>query len=357
VLSVSTALRVAEDGGRCMELKTIHCFLVHPAKHEESQPALGGTSVSKHGQLFTMLKGIFEKAESDCRTDISFNHAADGKQQNEFRDLLLAYIKSHSIKDGRKIALRLQGVTTQKPGLGLLFLMLGQEGERAKIVLSRFPADQGVLAQEGKDSLTVEFLEKVFMKSATAYKAASYVGKLTDADFWTGRAVDKQRNNLGDQLAHYWIREFLASDLRTTAATGTKRLAVALRTAMSNLTDGDAKRELAAAVTLAPNLTGQTTSAEEFCTQFGLSSPATEAVRKIIKQESLMTEHFQFDAAEFSHHIAFRSVELSNGAILTAEASKFDEVFQQEAVGQAVEEVRFTTQGRVVAQQLRRAKP
>jgi|SRR5581483_420070 len=166
-----------------MELKTIHCFLVHPAKHEESQPAIGGTAVPKRGQLFTMLNGIFEKAESDCRTDISFNHAADGKQQNGCRDLFLAYIKSHSIKDGRKIALRLQAVTTQKSGLGLLFLMLGHDDKRAKIVLSRFPADQGILAEERKDSLTVEFLEKVFMKSATAYKAACYIGKLTDADF------------------------------------------------------------------------------------------------------------------------------------------------------------------------------
>ena len=39
-----------------MELKTIHCFLVHPAKHEKKQPDIGGTSVSDSGSLYTMFK-------------------------------------------------------------------------------------------------------------------------------------------------------------------------------------------------------------------------------------------------------------------------------------------------------------
>lgn len=339
-----------------MELKTIHCFLVHPAKRQEIQPAIGGTLVPKRGLLYSMLKGIFDKAEVDCRTDISFNHDAAGKQQNDCRDLLLAYINSHRVDDGRNIALRLQAVTTQKSGLGLLFLMVGSDGNRSKLVLSRFPADQGILAEESKDSLTVEFLEKVFMKSATAYKAAVYEGKLTATAFWIGRAIDKQINNPGHEFANYWIRDFLASDLRTTAAAGSRRLAMALRVAMHGLTDAEAKSEIAAAVTLVTGIAGQTTSAEAFCAHFGLSSTATGAVRKAIKHDNLMAENFQFDAAEFKRHIAFRSVELSNGGILTAEASQFDDVFHQELLRQTEKEVRFTTQGQIVDQRLRKGK-
>lgn len=339
-----------------MELKTIQCFLVHPSKREDTQPAIGGTSVPKHGPLFAMLKGVFDKAETDCRTDICFSHNSDGKQQNDCRDLLLAYIKSHKVDDGRSIALRLQSVTTQKSGLGLLFLMVGADAHRSKFVLSRFPADHGILAEERKDSLSVEFLDKVFMKSATAYKAAMYEGKISSSGFWIGKAVDKQINHPGDQLANYWIREFLASDLSTTAAAGSKRLALALRAAMYDLADTEAKAEIAAAVTLATSIAGQTTSVEEFCTHFGFSLAAIEAVRKAIKHDSLMAENFQFDAAEFKQHIAFRSVELSNGGILTAEASKFDQVFQQESVSQTEKEVRFTTQGQIVDQRLRKAR-
>ena len=159
-----------------MELKTIHCFLVHASKREETQPSIGGTAVPKRGRMFDMLKEIFDRAETDCPTDISFMHDSDGNAKNECRDLLLAYVKSHKVDDGRKVALRLQGVTTQKSGMGLLFLMLGQEAGKTRLVLSRFPADQGISAEERKDSLNLEFLEKVFMKSATAYKAAVFSG-------------------------------------------------------------------------------------------------------------------------------------------------------------------------------------
>src|ERR1043166_2862684 len=127
-----------------MELKTIHCYLVHASKHEETQPSIGGTVVPKHGRMFDMLKQIFDRAETDCPTDISFMHDSDGNAKNECRDLLVAYVKSHKVDDGRKVALRLQGVTTNKSGMGLLFLMLGQESGKARLVLSRFPADRGL---------------------------------------------------------------------------------------------------------------------------------------------------------------------------------------------------------------------
>ena len=341
-----------------MELKTIHCFLVHPAKHEKKQPNIGGTSVPDSGSLYTMLKNIFDNINIDCRTDISFNHNDNGIQQNDCRDLLLTYLKSHGVENGREIALRLQGFTNMKSGLGLLFLMLGSNGTRSRLVLSRFPADQGILAEESKNSLTVEFLEKIFMKSATAYKAAVYEGEITTTAFWTGKAIDKQINHSAHEVANYWVRDFLASDLRTTAAAGTRRLALALRSAMKDITDAKAKAEIVAAVTLASSLDGKTTSAQEFCHSFNLDQNTTNAVHRAVKHTSLMEEEFQFDAAEFKLHIAFRSVELSNGGVLTAEASKFDEVFHQEPLGQtdSDSEIRFITQGEIVDQRLRKGK-
>jgi hypothetical protein len=339
-----------------MDIKTIHCFLVHPSKREENQPSIGGTIVPKRGRMFDMLRDIFDRAETDCSMDISFMHDGAGNAMNECRDLLLAYAKSHKVDDGRRVALRLQSVTTHKSGMGLLFLMLGQEAEKTRLVLSRFPADQGISAEERKDSLNLEFLEKVFMKSATAYKAAVFTGKSDLATVWAGRAVDRQINNPGDQIAHYWIRDFLASALRTTAAAGTKRLAVALRTAIQGLSDTEAKSEIAAAVTLIGGVAGKTLTGEQFCSQFALSPTATNAVRIAFKDEKLMNESFKFDAVEFKRNIAFRSVELHNGGILTAEASRFDDVFKQEPAGHAHGEVRITTQGRVVDERLRKAK-
>lgn len=340
-----------------MKLKTIHCFLTHPAKGQEDQPPIGGTSVPKTGRLYYMLRAIFDRAETEYTTEISFEHNSDGQQQNDCRDLVLAYLGSRTISNGRKIAVRLQSMTTQRSGLGLLFLMFGDDGKHSKVVLSRFPADQGILAEESKDQLRVEFLEKVFMKSATAYKAALYEWDGTPTGMWIGRAVDRQINNPQQEVAQYWIRSFLASALRTTSAAGTMRLAIALRTAINELTDAQAKAEISAAVTLAGSLAGQTTSADDFFSHFGLSDPATDAIRKAVGHKELLAENFQFDAGEFRKHIAFRSMELSNGGILSAEVARFDQVFHQEVLDGTNNEVRVTTQGQIVDQRMRKVRP
>ena len=192
---------------------------------------IGGTTVPLVGRLFNLLNDIYARSDNECDTDIAFNHDAQGRQNNPCRTLITAYLARPTIVNGRAIATRLESVTTNRSGLGLLFLISGTEGLDEKIVISRFPADSAILAEENRRTLTVEFLERVFMKSATAYKAAAYQHASLQHGFWSGRAVDKQINSDVTQLSNYWIFEFLDSDFRTTAAAGTKRLAVALRDA------------------------------------------------------------------------------------------------------------------------------
>ena len=87
-------------------------------------------------------------------------------KENEFKKLLIEYSKNQSFENGLKIAEGLQYVTTQKSGLGLLFLIHGSSNGKTKIVLSRFAADEGISAKEAKDKLNVEFVQNVFMKNA-----------------------------------------------------------------------------------------------------------------------------------------------------------------------------------------------
>jgi hypothetical protein len=354
-----------------VELHSLHCFLVHAGRHAAVQPPISGSAVPRSGRLFHMLQHIFEQAESACPTDIGFNPDEQGLARNPCRDLLLAYVRHPGLAAGRCIAQRLQEATTPRSGTGLLFTMLGRvpgdpEGP-ARLVLSRFPADQGVLAHErpagtapaeadADDSLAVEFLEKVFLRSTHAYKAAVVAGRGDLTAVWTGKVVDKQVSRPGDPVARYWIQDFLAASLRTTAAAGTRRLALALRAAAQDLRDSQAKAEVIAAVTLAHGAAGEVLTVQEFCMRFGLSPPAAAAVHAAIKDERLMRERFEFDPAEFRRHIAFRSIELSNGGILTAEASRFDEVFKQERLAPVDADVVITTRGRVVDQRLTKAK-
>ena len=55
-----------------MEISSVFSFLVHPSKHEDIQPEIGGTALPLSGNLFDMLSAVFEKAPSDCSIDIAF---------------------------------------------------------------------------------------------------------------------------------------------------------------------------------------------------------------------------------------------------------------------------------------------
>lgn len=339
-----------------MAVEHIHTYLVRPGKGSDAASVTGGATVPLSGKIFRMLESIYSRSDDDCDIEISFNPRDDGAQQNPCRDLILDYLGGPTLVRGRKIAERLQKVTDKRSGLGLLFLISGKEGPEHKIILSRFPTDTAILAEESAQSLTVEFLDRVFMKSASSYKAAAYHDTSLSSGFWLGRAIDRQINSRTVQVSNYWIADFLLSGFRLTPAAGTRRLCVALRNANAASTDVRVKSEIAAAVTLASRLAGRTTSITGFLEQSGLSDPAKAAVMKQVKAPDLAAERFRFDLTEFKAQIGFRSVQLSNGAMLSAEAGQFDSVFQREALDAAAQEFRYSTKGKVVGEKLRKTQ-
>ncbi len=340
-----------------MPIKTIHSFLVHPLKNDDSTPLIGGTRVflGKGGRLVSMMSDVYEEAETECKIDISFEPADDGAQQNDCRDLVVAYAGGGQIEDGRAIAQRLQSVTTLKSGLGLLFLLLGEEEGAKKVVISRFPADNGILADQKKGELSVQFLERVFMKRATTYKAAVYRGHSLTSQFWEGKVIDKQINSGSMSVSNYWISEFLASDFRTTSAQGSRRLADALRNATAKAKDINLKTELVAALRMSRNLAGKSVSISGLMEQFSVSDGARSLVNAEV-QEHLRKEKFRLDVVELDKHAPMQSIELDNGAVLTAPTPTFDDVFKRENVrgGDGNQKIRITTEGRVVNERLRK---
>jgi hypothetical protein len=338
-----------------MPIERVHSFLVHPAKHQDEQPEIGGTEIPRRGSLFNMFTGVFDRAPDECNIEIVFQPNAAGEQQNECRDLLLAYVQQPTIPKGRAVATRLQSVTTHRSGLGLLFLMKGNLEEEQRLVISRFPADQGVIAEEQRQHLSVEFVERVFMKSAKAYKSAFYSSDSPERGFWEGRAVDLQITG-PRELSDYWIREFLLSELRTTGPAGTKRLAIALRSAIRSVDDLTVKHELISAANVLRGQAGTGRSARQLVDHLRLSEEATAALQAAFPREDLMDEVFQFNREEFEQNAPYRAVGLDNGALLIAEDTRFDQVFAQEPVNGGDGRVRYTTQGRIVDEVLRKMK-
>ena len=315
--------------------------------------------VPLEGQLFNMLQELCDRAPRECNIEIMFCPDEDGTTENASRTSLETYARDASLENGRIIAERLQCVTTNRSGLGLLFLATGEMPDGSHgLVISRFPAEQGVVAQEDAHRLEVEFIERVFMKNARAYKSAIYETTTLAAGFEEGRAVDRQLSG-PREVSQYWIGDFLASELRTTGPFGSRRLADALRTAVNATNDPSLKHELVWVAQVLRNQHGRTRSARAFLDRLGLSEKGTQAVERAFARPNLIDQSFRFDAGEFGKHIRYRIVELDTGAMLVAEDGRFDEVFQaepMEAKMEAKKVVRYRTEGEVVDQRYRKSK-
>jgi hypothetical protein len=308
------------------------------------------------GRLFDMLNEIFERAELECDIPIRFAMAEDGSQNNEARDFIISFIENPGLPTGEALANRMRDFTTQKSGLALLFIISGTEGNDKKVVLSRFPADEGIVVEQGKKGLQVEYIERVFMKNKRFYKAAIYRGNSLKGDFWDGLAVDKQIDKLSGDAANYWIFDFLDSDFITTSKSGTRRLANAFRSATSKTNDLAVKKELVAASTLVHNLKGRKTSIEAVIQRFNLTEAAKEILSKQVSHPGLLEEKFLLDGEEYSQHAAYTSIELDNNAVLAAPQEDFEKYFSKENVDGDPDKVRFTIEGKITDEKIKGKK-
>lgn len=330
-----------------MALTTIFSFLTYPRRGKAPGDHVEGISIAPDdGKLSKMLRGVFDAAGKECNIPVMFT--AD-KQENPVRSELLALLKRPGVATAAPLAERLQHSTTGTSGIGLLFVCVGDDGVNTRIVISRFPADEGVVAKHGAGKLTVEFVDQVFLKSAFSYKSATYLSAGKPGDLWKGHAVDKQTNQ-GTVAADYWIVDFLKSEFTTTPATGTKRLALALKEVARASIDPVIRREIVSAVHLATNMPKNSMSIADFCDQFHLSQSAKEAVAAAVDPPRLLNDKFKFDKTEFARHISYKQVELDNGAVLAAPVEKFDDCFTTVKRHDALT---FSTTGAIVEERLR----
>lgn len=334
-------------------IKTIYSFLTHPRKGKSDEMIVSGTAIPPdEGKLCMMLSTMFNNAHKECSIPIMFS-PENSVKVNGVRDELMTLIDAPSLEAAKAIAIRLQKATTGSSGMGLMFISIGDDGTAQRLVVSRFPADEGVVAERDTESLTVEFVDQVFLKSSHAYKAVTYLREGKADDMWKGHAIDKQMNNGSKAVADYWIVDFLKSDLLSTPAGGTRRLAQALRAVLTATDDPQIKTEITAAVQLAGNIPNKALTIAEFGDEFHFSTKTKDAIAAKVNPARLVNEKFKFDSGEFSKHLAYKQVELSNGAVLTAPADKFDACF---ARAQADEGITFSTTGQVVDERLRTVK-
>ena len=345
--------------GETMPIDTIHSYLVYPNKGSKEPKLIRGAILPFEGKLYDQLRDVYEITNTECKIDISFEAAPDGKQENACRNLIIQFMRDNSIDNGRLLAERLSAFTTKRSSLGLMFLMTGNNlphSDEQKLVVSRFPANQGILAEEKPEELNLKFIEQVFMRSAKAYKAALYIDNSLDVGFWNGRVVDKQINSRDLETSAYWIKDFLASDFLTTSANGTRRLAVAIRDAARTTNNLEIRRELSAAAILVHGLDGQILNVPDFVRRYGLSNEAEKEINKNFRNPKLAQEKFMFNTLVFKNELPYKSIELNTGVVLTAETQKFDKLITSEVINKQTGEAYFQTKGTPISEKFEKSK-
>ena len=136
-----------------------------------------------------------------------------------------------------------------------------------------------ILAEIDDTGLDLEFLEQVFIRRMSAYKALLLQAPNPTTGFWTGATTDRQAGGAAENISQYWMIDFLAADFAETPAAGTLRLAEALKRAIKANPSLGVKGEIGSAVTLAKNaLSGKQTSVTDFCNHFGFSLSTQQSV-------------------------------------------------------------------------------
>jgi hypothetical protein len=99
-------------------------------------------------------------------------------------------------------------------------------------------------------------------------------------------------------------------------------------------------------------------SAKALLDRFQVPAETQKEIKERFPKAKSFDETFTFVPDEFTKFVNMRTIELDNGALLTAPTDRFDQVFAREAVaGPNNDIVRFSTEGSIIDQRYRKVKP
>ncbi len=342
-----------------MKEKHLLSYLIHANKglEEDKQISPIGSEISETDELGQMLLRLLNDSERECDISIIFSPSETGEKKNLMQDLILQFCEIPSLQNGLILAEKLSICTPQNSGLCLLFILLEKNDNKdATILLSRFPADIGVLADSTDGGLKLAYVKQVFMKSQNRYKAVLYRGKSVADGLMFGKAIDKQVNYGSVDLAKYWIFDFLESTYKDSSGRGTRRFTQALKDAVKRCDSPEVTKELTGIALLLPRLGGKSTSISQILAQYQLSEEAQHLIIASLENPQTKDTVFLFDSQEALSTIPFKSIELDNQAIMIAPSTDFEKIFVPSDEVSVSGKLTYTTQGKIVKEQFRARK-
>lgn len=335
-----------------MKIQKMIGFIAPVAKDKDdfSEEEIFAREIKSTSSLYGLLQTIFQISEKECDIQIRFI-SQKNQQDNEIRDYIQSFSKGLTIRKALPLIKRLSKLTDNKTKEGLVFIILGKEADRSKIMITRFPSETGIAVSQNEGKLDFKVIEDVFLKKSRKYKAVFYDSK---EDYWIGHAIDKQINdNVGKirEISDYWIKDFLMSELKLNSKRGSSIIAKAIRRTISETDNDTIKSELVGITQTVKNINARSLTMNTFFDNLNLSEATKQEVLSKIENSNLFNITFQFDNAEFEKNCNYLLKIIDNGAIVMAPAADFDTIWQMETVKEK-ETSRFSTEGKTIKEKI-----
>lgn len=331
-----------------MELKKVYCYFSPVAKGIEGSiiEKIKYTEIKDTHDVYLKMLQLINSVKRECDLNIIFSSSSE-KQNNTTRNMIIDIITNKSIENGLPLIEWLSKNTDNKSKSGLVFILIGNDNEDQFIIITRYPAEEGIIISDKKNNIKVEILDEVFLKNSHRYKMAFFEGQSYQGDFWKGLAVDKQVNDssLGiREVSEYWIKDFLKCDLEMTSKRGSILVAKTFRALLGSKIDNSDKEEIVKAAISIKTLQGKKITIRNMIRDLDIDDQIAEKIIKQLPNKEVAEQVFHFDMQYFNGIFNLRVKYLNTGAIIVAPNEEFDEIFNQEKVAES-SLTRYTTEG------------
>jgi hypothetical protein len=335
--------------GFCAAYVVPQCAGMSPAQVRRT---VRGSSVDVNTIPQEFFAPLFVAADTSCRVGIALAPEG-GQQRSRVRELLLAIARgAYGEKDeaSRELACRLAGATTRRSPPGLLVILSGRQGQVCRLVLWKFPADEGLQAQILSGSITINLLRDAFSKSSSYFKAAVFEEGDAESVFWEGRVEDRQMKQRLREVADFWVEDFLAARLVFKPAHGTRVLAKALGQLLSRVESADDRDALISAATVAKAQPGRRISIAGFAGDY-LPRELGEGLIELAGGHEVADHVFELDSETLGKEFNMRSLVLDGQFTVKGPMDRFDDVVLQREIAET-SQVEVTLRGRVTSQRI-----
>jgi hypothetical protein len=331
-----------------MTIEKIFCVFSPVGKKDEGnwKDKIKHTEIKSDHAIYAQMMKIANNVKTECDLNIIFK-SDEEKQKNIVRNMIIDIMAKKDIVSVLPLIERLSQFTDNKSKSGLVFILLGTIEDKNYFLISRYPAEEGIIFNKGKGKIDVEILDEVFLKNSHRYKLAFFEGKSLAGEFWKGLAIDKQINEASTSIretSEYWLGDFLQCSLEMTNKRGSTLFAKSLRVVLGDDISEKSKEDVVKMTLGLNKYNKKKISINKILEENQVEKDLAEKIISKLPNKEVAEKVFQFSLNDFSSIFNLRVKYLDTGAILVAPNERFGEIFTQINL-QEKGLVRYTTEG------------